>query len=130
MSEGRSLRHLAARSDSNCPKCKDTMKQLKIAREVIKSLRNTEKPLRNNKKSIFFFLKEIERLKIELTDNKNKMAEASKREEVLREENNFLKLPKAARRRKIDQDSRLKRKQIDKLKNVLHGQQGNLFLYL
>ena len=55
------------------------------------------------------------------------MAEASKREEVLREENNFLKLPKAARRRKIDQDSRLKRKQIDKLKNVLHGQQGNLF---
>jgi len=78
------------------------MKQLKIARE------------------------EIERLKIELTDNKNKMAEASKREEVLREENNFLKLPKAARRRKIDQDSRLKRKQIDKLKNVLHGQQGEL----
>lgn len=66
---------------------------------------------------------EIERLKSEF---KNKMAEASKREEVLREENNFLKLPKAARRRKIDQDSRLKRKQIDKLKNVLHGQQGEL----
>ena len=58
------------------------------------------------------------------------MAEASKREEVLREENSFLKLPKAARRRKIDQDSRLKRKQIDKLKNVLHGQQGNFCLYL
>lgn len=75
------------------------MKQLKIAQE------------------------EIERLKSEF---KNKMAEASKREEVLREENNFLKLPKAARRRKIDQDSRLKRKQIDKLKNVLHGQQGEL----
>ena len=58
------------------------------------------------------------------------MAEASKREEVLREENNFLKLPKAARRRKIDQDSRLKRKQIDKLKNVLHGQQGNFHIYI
>ena len=58
------------------------------------------------------------------------MAEASKREEVLREENNFLKLPKAARRRKIDQDSRLKRKQIDKLKNVLHGQQGKFFYYI
>merc|ERR1712137_277725 len=99
MSEGRSVRHLAARSDSNCAKCKDVMKQLKIAQE------------------------EIERLK---TEFKNKMAEASKREEVLREENNFLKLPKAARRRKIDQDSRLKRKQIDKLKKELHGQQGEL----
>lgn len=74
------------------------MKQLKIAQE------------------------EIERLK---SDFKNKMAEASKREEVLRDENNFLKLPKAARRRKIDQDSRLKRRQIDTLKNVLHGHQGD-----
>ena len=51
MSEGRSLRHLAARSDSNCPKCKDVMKQLKIAQEVIKYY--VIKPLRNNKKSIF-----------------------------------------------------------------------------
>ena len=58
------------------------------------------------------------------------MAEAAKREEVLREENNFLKLPKAARRRKIDQDSRLKRKQIDKLKKELHGQQGNFTIYI
>ena len=57
------------------------------------------------------------------------MTEAAKREEVLREENNFLKLPKAARRRKIDQDSRLKRKQIDKLKQELHGQQGKFQCY-